>query len=279
MKKISALLIVFLSFVMAHAQDSATVTGGKDNIPASSDTSQPKTLPIITPDQSLENSAPAPSPAKKLPIDITSKAKDHLLIQLGYENWSNKSDSVRMKGISRSFAMYFMYDFPFKTNPKLSIGVGLGIFSSNIYFSNTNLDIAGKTNSVLNFTDLKDTTHYKKYKLMTTYLEAPVELRYLKDPDHPKKSLKAALGLKVGTMLGATSKAKNLLNGAGQVVSSYVEKDKSKRYFNTTRLAATGRIGVGAISLFGNYQLNSFIKNDMGPDVRPFTVGVTISGL
>jgi len=277
MKKISALLIVFLSFVvMARAQDSATVTGGRD---ASSDTSQPKTLPIITPDESLENSAPAPSSAKKLPLNINSRAKDHLLLQVGYDNWANKNDSVRMKGISRSFAMYFMYDFPFKTNPKLSIGAGLGIYSSNIYFSNTNLDIAGKNGSALNFTDLKDTTHYKKYKLLTTYLEAPIELRYMKDPDHPKKSLKAALGVKVGTMLGAGSKAKNLLNGAGQVISSYVEKEKSKRYFNTTRLAVTGRVGIGAVSLFGNYQLNSFIKNGAGPDVRPFTVGITVSGL
>jgi hypothetical protein len=280
MKKLSALLIAFASFMMAHAQDSAVVISTMDTIPSSVDTSAAKTLSIITPDQSLENSAPAPSPVKKpLPLALNTHAKDHLLLQVGYDNWANKTDSVRMKGISRSFSMYFMYDFPLKTNPHLSVGIGLGISTSNIYFSNTNLDIIGKNSTTLNFTNLKDTTHFKKYKLMTTYLEAPVELRYVKDPLHPKKSFKAAAGFKVGTMLSATSKGKNLLNSAGQTVSSYVEKEKSKRYFNTTRISATGRVGFGAVSLFASYQLNAFIKSGSGPDVRPYTIGITIAGL
>ncbi|MBA4167043.1 MAG: hypothetical protein H0X41_05795, partial [Chitinophagaceae bacterium] len=173
MKKLSALLIAFVSFMMVNAQDSTIVPGAKDTIPASMDTSSPKTLPIITPDQSLENSAPAASPSKKpLAMSINNHAKDHLLIQLGYDNWSNKNDSIHMKGISRSFSIYFMYDFPFKTNPHLSIGLGLGISSSNIYFKNTNLDITGRNNSSLNFgSGAGDTTHFKKYKLLTTYLE------------------------------------------------------------------------------------------------------------
>jgi hypothetical protein len=281
MKKLSALLIAFVSFMMVQAQDSAIVPGAKDTIPNSVDTSAPKTLHIITPDQSLENSAPAPSPVKKpLAMGINNHAKDHLLIQLGYDNWSNKNDSIHMKGISRSFAIYLMYDFPFKTNPHLSVGAGLGISSSNIYFKNTNLDITGKSNSSLNFgSGGGDTTHFKKYKLLTTYLEAPIELRYVKDPLHPKTSFKAAAGVKLGTMLSAGSKAKNPLNSTGQVISTYVEKEKSKRYFNTTRISATARVGFGALSLFGNYQINQFIKSGAGPDVRPYTVGITISGL
>jgi hypothetical protein len=281
MKKISALLIAVSSFMMVKAQDSTIGAGAKDTIHNSVDTSAPKTLQIITPDQSLENSAPASTLSKKIlpSLNIGNRASDHLLIQIGYENWANKTDSVRMKGISRSFSMYFMYNFPLKTNPHLSVGLGVGISSSNIYFSNTNLDVAGKSGTTLNFTDLKDTTHFKKYKLLTTYLEAPVEIRYVKDPLHPKKSFKAAAGVKVGTMLSAGTKGKNLQSSTGQLVSNFIEKEKSKRYFNTTRISATGRVGIGAISLFANYQLNAFIKSGFGPDVRPYTIGITISGL
>ena len=280
MKKLFALLIASASFMMVRAQDSATISSVRDTVPSSADTSGAKMLPIITPNESLENSAPAPSPGKKpLPLGLANRqAKDHLLLQFGYENWSNKTDSVHMKGISRSFAIYFMYDFPIKTNPHLSVGLGVGIFSSNIYFKNTNLDITGKYGTELNFGG-SDTTHFKKYKLVTTYLEAPVELRYVKDPLHPKKSFKAAAGFKFGTMLSAGTKAKNQLNSSGQVVASYIEKEKSKRYFNTTRIAATGRIGFGSVSLFGNYQITSLVKSGNGPDVRPYTIGITISGL
>ena len=281
MKKISALLIVFLSFLMVQAQDSTVVPGAKDTVPGRVDTAAAKTLPIITPGQSLENSAPAPSPSKKVlpPLAINNHAKDHLLLQFGYDNWLNKTDSVHMKGISRSFNIYFMYDFPFKTNPHLSVGAGVGVSTSNIFFSNTNLDITGKNGTVLNFQNLKDTTHFKKYKLMTTYLEAPVELRYVADPAHPKKSFKAAAGFKIGTMLSAGTKGKNLVSSNGQLVNSFVEKEKSKRYFNTTRLSVTGRVGYGSLSLFASYQLNAFIKSGFGPDVRPYSIGITVSGL
>lgn len=280
MKKLSALLVAFLIVVTAYPQNSTNNSSPGGSNPGNSDTSAPQTLQIITPDSSLENAPAAPAPAHKpLPVPINAQAKDHFLVQIGVTNWLNKNDSVRLKGLSRSFSMYFMYDFPFKTNPHLSIGLGLGISTDNIYFKNTNLDIAGRNGTALNFTDLKDTTHFKKYKLMTTYLEIPGELRYVRDPLHPKKSFKAAIGIKAGTMLGAGTKGKNLQSSTGQIVAAFTEKEKSKRYFNTTRLAATARVGIGAISLFGNYQLNQFIKSGAGPDVRPYTIGITISGL
>ncbi len=57
------------------------------------------------------------------------------------------------------------------------------------------------------------------------------------------------------------------------------KKKKSKRYFNGTRLSVTGRVGFGSLSLFTSYQVNAFIKEGFGPDVRPYSIGITISGL
>ncbi len=279
MKKFFALVFAVGSLITIHAQDSSVVSNITDTTPLNSIDTAAIALPIITPDSSIENSSPAPSPKKSLPLDLTSRTKDHLLLQIGLDKWGGLPDSIKTKGLSRSFAIYFMFDFPFKTNPKLSIGLGIGIFTSSMYFSNTAIDITGKNANRLGFRNVGDTTRFKKYKLMTTYLEAPVELRYVADPVHPKKSFKAAAGLKIGTMLGAGTKGKNLLSSSGQSINNYTEKLKSKKYFNSTRLAVTGRVGYGNLSVFGNYQVNAFIKDGFGPDVRPYTVGLTISGL
>jgi hypothetical protein len=59
----------------------------------------------------------------------------------------------------------------------------------------------------------------------------------------------------------------------------YFTKEKDKRYFNTTRFALTGRIGWGNISAFGTYTITDFFKEGQGPVVRPFSVGLAISGL
>lgn len=260
------------------AQDSTENNPLTDTLPEVIDT-----LPIKNPAEMIEETEEESREAKKklnlAQLGIANRSKDHLLIQVGIDNWANKPDSISTKGLSRSFNMYLMFDFPFKTNPHLSVAVGAGISTSNIYFNNTYVDIAGKTNTSLSFTDVSDTTRFKKFKLMTTFLEAPVEFRYVRNPALPKKSFKAALGGKIGTMLSATTKGKNLLNGSGNNINAYTQKEKSKRFFNTTRISVTGRAGFGSLSVFGSYQVNAFVKEGFGPDVRPYSVGLTLSGL
>lgn len=212
-------------------------------------------------------------------LNMGHRPKDHLLIQVGYYGWSRIPDSIQTTGLARSFNMYFMFDFPFKTNPQFSVGLGVGVATDNMYFSNTYIDITGRNANRLSFQNVADTNHFKKYKLLTTFLEAPVELRFTANPESSGKSFKAALGAKIGTLVSAGTKGKNLLNKSGQSVNTFVQKEKAKRYFNSTRLSVTGRVGYGNFSLFGNYQINSFIKEGFGPDVRPYIIGLTISGL
>lgn len=214
-------------------------------------------------------------------IDLSDRAADHLMIQYGGDSWTNRPDSVRTgNGFSRHFNIYFMFDKPFKANKKFSIGIGAGLGGSHIFFNNTKVDV--RSNTVrLPFTNVDSADHFKKSKLTSIYLEAPVELRYYSDPERPGKSWKAAVGLKVGTLLKAYSKGKNYVNKNGQSIygTSYVEKQNSKRFINGTMLALTGRVGYGIISLDAGYQLNSVLRDGAGPSMHKFSMGITISGL
>ncbi|MBD0284692.1 MAG: PorT family protein [Bacteroidota bacterium] len=206
------------------------------------------------------------------------RSNDHFLIQLGYTTWQGKPDSIKTTGFPRTFNAYFLFDFPFKTNPHLSVAFGAGVATDNIYFSKTNVGIKENT-STLRFRNVADTSHFKKYKLATTYLEAPVELRFSSNPEDNKKSFKIALGAKVGTLVGAATKGKNLQNKSGNNIGSYIQKEKSKHFFNQNRLSATGRIGYGSFSLFVSYSLTPLFKEGLAPAIRPLTVGLTLSGL
>ena len=121
--------------------------------------------------------------------------------------------------------------------------------------------------------------YFKKYKLTTVYLEAPVELRFIKNPEKPHSSLKGAIGVKVGTLLTASTKGKNLLDVNGRLLNGYTEKEKSKKYFNNSRLSVMGRVGFGVFSVYASYQINTFIKDGYGPLVHPLQIGLTVSGL
>lgn len=210
------------------------------------------------------------------PMQIPSS--DHFMIQIGGATWQNRPDSITTKGLSRTFNMYVMLDFPFKTNPHFSVALGPGIATDHIFLNNRRAEITGTTTNLL-FRNVADTNHFKKFKVSTAFLEVPVELRFSSNPEMNGKSVKIALGAKVGTMLSAWTKGTTLQNKSGSTVNDYTEKLKSKRYFNTTRLSLTGRIGYGHFSLFTSYALTPVFKEGVGPKVNTLSVGLTLSGL
>lgn len=211
-------------------------------------------------------------------INLSNRANDHFLFQIGYDQWLQKPDSIKTKGFSRSVNLYFMLDFPFKTDSRFSVGLGAGVGTSTIYFNKQRADI-GIARGVLLFPNLADTNYYKRYKLVTTYLEAPVELRFTANPENSNKSWKIAVGAKIGTLVGVSTKGKNLVNKAGTSLGSTTVKEKNRQYFNSTRFSVMGRIGYGNITVFGQYQINNFIKDGVGPNMHPLSIGITLSGL
>ena len=213
-------------------------------------------------------------------IDLASRAGDHIVLQLSSDRWSGIPDSIKnhQKNLSRGANIYVMLDKPFKGNPRFSAAFGIGVGTSNMYFKNYSIDIKS-TATKLPFNSLDSADHFKKYKLTTAFLEVPVELRFTAHPEKGTKSLKAALGVKVGTLLNAHTKGKTLQNKSGGTANAYTEKESNKRFFNSTRLSVTGRIGYGNFSLFGSYQINNLLKDGVGPQIKPFQVGISLSGL
>ena len=255
MKKFCGILFLVLS-INAFAQDNQT--GKKPKSPKPVKIEEPK--------------APKPKPDYSK-LDLSKRASDHFMLQFGIANWS-KPENITTKGFSRTFNGYFLFDFPFKTNPKLSVAIGPGIGTDNIFLDKMNVDLNSRNGA----TFTRDTiTKYKKNKITTAYLEAPVELRYSSKPENMNSGWKFALGIKVGTLVDSKVKSKVDLDATG--TGGYYTKEKDKRYFNTTRFSVITRAGYGNFSVFGSYTVTDFFKEGLGPSVRPFSIGITLSGL
>jgi hypothetical protein len=213
---------------------------------------------------------------RRRPVIDQNRANDHFLLQLGLTNWAGKPDSIQTSGFSHSFNVYFMFDFPFKTNPHLSMAFGPGIASDHIILKKTYVGIK-ENSSILQFTDQSDTTHFKKTKLVTAWLEAPVEFRYNSDPSG--LGFKFAFGAKVGTLINVHTRNKDLQDKNNTALNSYTMKESSKRFFNGNRLSLMARIGYGHFTVFGTYQVTTLLKEGKGADMRPYSIGLTLSGL
>lgn len=208
---------------------------------------------------------------------MSNRANDHFLLQFGYTRWAGKPDSINTNGLSKSINAYFMFDYPFKTNPKLSMAFGPGIATDHILFRKTYVGIKDLTNSI-HFTNQADTNHFKKTKLATAYLEAPIELRFSANPE-TGKGFKGAIGIKIGTLINAHTRNTKFEDKNGNALNDYVMKESSKRFLNKNRISAQARLGYGHFTLYGSYQLTTLFRDGAGPQVRPFSIGLTLSGL
>jgi hypothetical protein len=207
------------------------------------------------------------------PPPIVKPARDFVMLQFNYNNWLNKPDSVKSKTFGYGFNGYLCYDFPIKKT-SLSFAAGLGINTSVVYLSQQviSLNDTGVLGAQARF--LPDTNHFKRYKFVTTYLTAPFELRYFGNRNNRNKGFKAAIGMEIGTLLGAHTKALTSVNG-----TNVKYKTDTKRYVTPWNFAATARIGWGNFSLFGSYNLTNVFKDNAGPPITPMSLGICLTGL
>ncbi len=213
-------------------------------------------------------------------VKLPNRAADHFMIQLNTDHWLGAPDSIKshIKGLSRGANIYLMLDKPFKGSPKLSVALGVGVSTSNMYFKKMDVGITSSS-PTLPFTNLDSTNSFKKYKLTTTYVEIPLEFRFMGKPQTPNKSFKFAIGVKGGTLLKAQTKGKGLRNSSGDLLRNFTEKQSSKSFFNSTRISGTARIGYGIFSLNGSYAFTNLFKDGVAPQVNTLQIGLTISGL
>ncbi len=205
---------------------------------------------------------------------VTKPSRDFLMLELMYNGWYNAPDSINTTGIGRGFNMYLCYDFPIgkKAETHFSFAAGVGISSSNIYFKDQEIVLDDLVDSTSQARFIPESRNYKKYKLTTTYLEAPFELRFFANKYNRNKGFKAAVGMRVGTLLGAGTKGKE--DG-----TKIVYKVNSKRYIETWRFSTSVRFGYGNFNLIGTYNLTNLYKEGQGPVVTPYSIGFSITGL
>ena len=280
MKKYCITVLVFLATTAAFAQNK------RSRNPNPPPTQVQDTTSALT--KALKNAAPPPPPPKaekpgkkdwsKVILD-KKRPQDHFMVELAYDNWAGATDSMNIKGGNHSENFYFMYAWPFKSDARLSVAAGVGIGSSNIYFNQVQVMVAAYQNQTLAFTSTAGGNHFKKFKLTTTYLEFPVELRFALDPEHMDHSWKFAIGAKVGLMLSAYTKGKTLVDPSGRTVGNFTEKESSKQFFNTPELTPVLRVSKGVFGVFGQIHVNSLIKASAGPAVLPWSIGIGLSGL
>jgi len=113
---------------------------------------------------------------------------------------------------------------------------------------------------------LLDPENLSKTKLAVSYLNVPVLLEFQIPVNHNEGRLFINAGLVGGVKIGSHTKVKYGDN-----------KDKVRSGFNMNsfKYAATARIGYKDVSLFATYSLTPLFQTGKGPELTPFSIGIS----
>ncbi len=140
---------------------------------------------------------------------------------------------------------------------------GMGLSFNNYRFDNPYTLLKGQSITepiALNPENLSKT------KLAVSYLNVPLLLEFQIPVNHNDGILFINGGIVGGVKIGSHTKVK---------YGDKKDKDRSGFNLNSFTYAATARVGYKDISLFAKYSLTPLFQTGKGPELTPFTIGIS----
>jgi hypothetical protein len=201
------------------------------------------------------------------------------VLDIGFNQYTNNPDILdldtwKSKGVN----MYTYMVLPFGCS-KFNLAVGLGLGLENYFFEDKSVRLSSFgdsltiTNDAMSPPPITQTLVHQKSKLSANYFDIPLELRF-QTGRYPHKTFRMAVGGKIGILFSSHTKVKyiNALDGATRK-----EKMHDDFALENMRYGLTARIGYSYLNLFGYYSLSTLFKENKGPEITPFMIGISLS--
>ncbi len=191
-------------------------------------------------------------------------------VQLGFCNYKETDKANFMdlnSGKSMTFGINFLqYNISLQKNKSnLGLVTGMGWAVYNYRYDNDYLitkDDDGYTVGVPTVD-----RRVKKSKIVTSYINVPLLLE-LQSTDGAKQDAYISAGVYGGFRLG--SHTKTIFYGDDK------KKSRDDININPLQYGVMFQVGLNFIKLYGTYNLSTLYESNKGPEVTPYTIGVTL---
>lgn len=178
--------------------------------------------------------------------------------------WMEKPADMKIRAINQGFNVFGTYNFDLTESGNHTFSAGIGIRNNQLYSNSQINNIKADT---IVFTPI--TNNYKRSKLHLVYVDFPFEFRFRFDD-----KWKLGVGFKLGIILDSKTKYYGDITATGPRV---LQKNKKVNSLEKYTFGPTLRVGYKWVSLFGYYQPTHIFSRDLGPDLYPISVGITLS--
>ena len=195
------------------------------------------------------------------------KDRTNGLFTLGFDlftdiNTGSSYENFNLRAINQGFGTYLTYNLPMGES-KHTVSLGLGVSCHNYYMKDAWL--SEPYNHVITFTE---NTNVKKSKININYLDIPMELNF-----RIADKFKISFGAKASFLMSSKSKViGNVFDDGHKWEIRYNEINA----LESIVYSAFFRAGYRCVNLFLGYQFNNSFKQDRGPEILPFSIGIGI---
>jgi hypothetical protein len=196
---------------------------------------------------------------------VLDRWDDKILIELTHDTWLDAPDGVDFVIPSVGFKGYFFSDYTFGEESNFSFAWGFGVSADNV-----------KSNAEFRQEEFPDGTtgdqeltpierSYDNNKFVTTYLEVPIEFRFITKGKHPFRMI---VGARAGYLLQDHQKIEDTEGKA---------KFYNFEHINRWRYGVSARIGYSYVQLTGFYSLVPLIEDGKGTELTPISLGLSFT--
>jgi len=200
-------------------------------------------------------------------VKVYDRHEDKIVLEITNDMWLNLPDGVDLRGFSPGVKVYLFSDYTFgKSDVSFAWGLGVSVDNvhSNAEFIQDEAEEGVAGDQVL--TPFAEGYEYDKNKFVTTFIELPLELRYIKTGPNP---FKIAAGFRVGYMV---SNHQKIIDTEGK--RKFYDFDN----MNRLRYGVSARLGVGMVQLTGFYSLVPLIEEGKGTeDLTAVSLGLSFT--
>lgn len=176
---------------------------------------------------------------------------------------------------------------------KFGFTSGLG-FSLNNYYYSGSYTLIGDSSRLMAFNTIDNdgkTVGMRVNKLFVSYITVPLLFEYQTNPGHRLNSFHITAGV-IGALRLETYQKQRLYqwqdtyflaDAEGRKIASFyadqpVIRNHDPYHMNPFKLDATMRIGWSYLNLFATYSLTPMYQKNKGPELYPWTIGITLLG-
>lgn len=186
-------------------------------------------------------------------LDVPS---EYSFLDLRYE----KSINVHLNLFEQNFNLI---------SNKFGLVTGVGIEWNNYRFGNQ-VKLDHTTDKIAQVEAQAGDREYTKSKLNVRYINIPLLFEFQTNPKSNINSFHIGAGVVGGVRIGSHSKNVYENNNRQK------EKVRDDFHLNPLKADATVRIGWGKLNLYGNYSILTLFRDNKGPELYPFSVGITL---